>query len=185
MKLSFRILQQLIENKNKDYTIRELSKILKTDYKNTYDAIQSIKESICINKRGNASYIRYKPILTNDVYFVETSRKNTLHKKLDIVREDINAINPFVIIILFGSYAKDTQTKHSDIDLCLIHNNEDTIKQTQTRLTNNPQVELHTFHYKEFLAMIQSTQFSVGKKIVEEGIILKNIELYYALLNHG
>ena len=184
MKLSFRILQQLIEDKNKDYTIRELSLLLKTDYKNTYDAVQSIKESIHIKKRGNANYLSFKPRLTNEVYLVEKERQNKLNT--NIFFEDIQELNdPFVIIVLFGSYARQEQTKSSDIDLCLIHNNQENIRNIQTRLTNNPKVELQTFHYKEFLAMIQSTQFSVAKKIVEEGIVLKNIESYYTLLHHG
>lgn len=180
VKLTHRILQFLIEHKENEYSIRELSKILKVDYKNTYDAVQKIP--INKNKKGNATYLSFKPVLTTDIYEVEKQRQETIAKKLPLLYKDIQELeNPFVIIVLFGSYAKGEETKHSDIDLCIIYESET----AKSRLGIHPDVEEHSFYHEEFLQMIQSTQFTVGRQILKEGIVLKNIELYYELIRRS
>ncbi|MGE0792785.1 MAG: nucleotidyltransferase domain-containing protein [Candidatus Woesearchaeota archaeon] len=184
MVLKRSILKLLIENKTKQFTIREISKILNKDYKNVYDSIQNLTNSINLDKRGNASYISYKPILTNDIYQTETFRKNSIN--LPLIMRDLDSIkNPFFIAILFGSYAKNTQTKNSDIDLCIIHNNEIELKNILNKLAIHPKIEIQSFHHLEFVQMLKIKEFNIAHEIYEHGIILKNIELYYEVIKLG
>ncbi len=186
MKFEQTILKLLIENKNKEFTIRELSKLLKKDYKNTYDAIQKIKTSINVDSKGNASYISFKPILTNNIYQTEKIRTELIKSEITLIYEDIQNIqNPFCIMVLFGSYAKNKQTKNSDVDICIIHNNELEIKKIENKLAIHPKIEIHSFHYKEFIEMLKTKEFNVAHEILNDGIILKNIDSYYEVIKHG
>lgn len=187
MKLLQRILKHLIENKDKEFTIREISRLLGKDYKNTYDAVQKLDDSIKITKKGNSSCLSFQPILTDEIYKVENIRKaNQLRDpKLKLIEKDLENINnPFFIAILFGSYAKKTQTKHSDIDICIIHDNKKEFKNIYSALTTHPNIEVHDFTYKEFIRMLRDKSFNVGHEIVKSGIILKNIEAYYKVIKH-
>ena len=135
MKLKHTLLRFLIEHKQEEFSIRELSIKLKVDYKNTYDAIQNIKESINIRKKSNTSFISYKPEFTKDIFLVEFERQLNIKQKMPLLFKDIqNMENPFFIPVIFGSYAKGTNTSNSDIDLCLIHNNDEEIKKITRKL---------------------------------------------------
>ncbi|NOZ80741.1 MAG: nucleotidyltransferase domain-containing protein [DPANN group archaeon] len=186
MNLKQQILKVIIENKEKEFTIRGLSKKLKKDYKNTYDAVQNLIGSLNINKKGNATYITYAPKLTNQIYEAEQARRDAVIKKIKILYRDIQtASNPFFAAILFGSFAKGNETKNSDIDICIIHDNEDEIKPTLSRLRILPRIQLHPFHYSEFVQLLKNKDFNVGHEIVKDGIILRNIELFYEVIRHG
>lgn len=183
--LKHKILELLVENKQEEYSIKELSEIMKVDYKNTHTAIGQLKDSINIRKKSNSSFISFKPILTTDTFLVESERKRKIKSKMKLIVKDIELQeNPFPIVIVFGSYAKGTQTKHSDIDICLIHNNEEERKTLKNTLQIHPKVELQEFHYTDFIRMLQQKTFNIGHEICKIGIPLQNIEGYYKVLKH-
>jgi predicted nucleotidyltransferase len=186
MKLKQKVITTLMENKTASFTIKELSKKLNVDYKNTYDAVRSLESSIRIEKKSNATYISFKPVLTQEVFLAETERKHAIIKSIPILYKDIlSSENPLFIAVLFGSFAKKTQNKHSDIDLCIIHDNEDEISVLVRKLSIHKKLEIHAFSYKEFISMLKINDFNVGKEIRNTGIPLHNIESYYELLKHG
>ena len=186
VELKYKILSLLIEHKFEEFSIREISQKLKVDYKNTYQAVQKIQNSISISKKSKSSFLSFKPTLTLDLFITEYQRRAFLESKLSLLLKDIRSVeNPFFIPIIFGSYAKQTQNKHSDIDLCIIYDTEAGIKPLLQKLAIHPKVEIHTFSYEEFISMIKVTDFSVGREIILHGIVLKNIESYYEVLKHG
>ena len=183
--LKHKVLKVLIESKKTEYSIKQLSEILKVDYKNAYVAVNQLIESIKIEKKANSSFVSFKPILTIDTIIVEAKRKRAIESKLKLILNDIESQeNPFAIIILFGSYAKGAQTKNSDIDICLIHNNEKEIQTLKNKFQIHPKVEIHPFHYSEFIRMLQQKTFNIGHEICKMGIPLQNIEGYYKILKH-
>ncbi|MFT7616193.1 MAG: putative nucleotidyltransferase [Candidatus Woesearchaeota archaeon] len=183
LKLKHKILKLIIENKNKQFSIRAISKLLKVDYKNVYGAVQSVKESIRVQKQGQSCLISYSSTLTPDLFFVEEERKKEIQSKIKLILKDIESQqNPFFIAILFGSYAKNTQTKNSDIDICIIYDNEDT--DLINTLSIHPKIQIHGFFYKDFIKMLQLKTFNVGHEIVKEGIPIHNVEGYYKVLKH-
>ncbi|MFW6449955.1 MAG: nucleotidyltransferase family protein [Nanoarchaeota archaeon] len=185
MELKDRILMHLIQNKTKEFSINEMSKLLNKNYKNVYNAVKKIQNSIKITKRINSSLLRFKPELTNDIYFLENMRKEQLIKKLNLIYLDIKRIkNPHFIAVLFGSYAKGTQTKNSDIDVCIIHDNEEEFKTIHSALSIHPKLELHEFYYNDFMSMLNEKSFNVGHEIARDGVVLKNIESYYELIKY-
>jgi predicted nucleotidyltransferase len=186
MNIKQKILRELIENKNKEYTIRELSLLKKIDYKNTYGAVQNLKNSLKINKKGNCSFVSYSNFLTKEIYEVELIRRDNVIKNIGVLYRDIETIeNPFVVIVLFGSFARGEQTKKSDIDICVLHDNEEEVKKIENKLNINPNVDLHVFHYLDFIKMIKTKEFNVGLEILKNGIVLKNIEGFYGVIKYG
>jgi predicted nucleotidyltransferase len=184
--LKFKILKLLIENKTESYTIREISRNLKIDYKNTYESIKQLEDSININKRGNANYISFKPVLTSEVFNVETERKRNILSKIKLIYKDLKSFeNPLFISIIFGSYAKNKETKNSDVDICIIHDNEEEAKKILRILSIHNKLEIHLFNYIEFINMIKLKEFNVGHEIKNSGIILSNIESYYEVIKYG
>jgi predicted nucleotidyltransferase len=185
MNLYLSILKLLIENKDSEFSIRQISILLNKDYKNTYDAVKKISESITLTKKGNASFIKFKPVFTNNIYLVEQFRLESLFN-LSLLKQDIDSINnPFFIVILFGSYAKQTQKINSDIDLCIIYDSETELKSIVHKLSVHSKLDLHMFHYSDFIRMLDSKQFNVSHEILNHGIALNNIESYYKVIKHG
>lgn len=183
VKLSESILSMLIENKEKEFNIREISLALHKDYKNTYLAVKSIKDSVESKKKGKSTYISFRSVLTDKIFKVEYMRNQNISATIPLLCKDLDSIeNPFLVAVLFGSYAKGTYRKNSDIDLCIIYDNEDEAKVVQRKLSVHPRIELHLFHYSEFIRMLDSKRFNVAHEIAGHGIVLKNIESFYGLL---
>lgn len=87
-----------------------------------------------------------------------------LRRIIDKVREN----NEIQLALIFGSYAKGTATKESDIDLYLETDNrniKDTIEQTDTKLS----VKIGHYDKKNLLI----------KEIEKDHIIIKGVERFY------
>lgn len=185
------ILKLLIENKEKKYSIRKISKIRKINYKSAYNAIQRLKEESIINleKIGNTSLCSFNNSFNESVFLVEYQRKKDILKNitLKILYKRISEIkNSNYILLIFGSYSKRNFTKTSDIDLCLITENKktkDNFKQTISIF--NKEIHLLTFTSEEFQSMIDITKNNVGKEILNNNIILKGIENFYDLIQNA
>ena len=103
---------------------RELSKELDVSLTNIQTSLSNLKELNIVDYRVEGK---------NHIYFIKTNLKSksmilnsenyklikllTKHPKLEPVFEDILKKSRNLIIVLFGSYAKGTETKDSDIDI--------------------------------------------------------------------
>ena len=73
----------------------------------------------------------------------------------------------------------------SDIDICIITDNEEINKEVQSILSVTPiNVHLQNFSSEHFLAMLKSKEFNVGNEIVKNNIILHGIESFYEIVNN-
>jgi predicted nucleotidyltransferase len=88
---------------------------------------------------------------------------------------------PFIAII-FGSYAKGTKSKTSDIDLMII--SESDKEKIFERIVNLLPLDIHlvAFNYDQFLSMAKNRDFSVVSEALHRNIILIGIEDYYRML---
>lgn len=186
-----KILKFLIEHIYQTFSIRELSKQLNIAYKLVYQHIKKLQEEeiITIETVGKSSQVSFNFNLNSTVYEAEIQRKQEIlqNKTIKIIYKELQQIqSPFFIALLFGSYVKKTNTKLSDIDICVIHDNEEIIKKIQSKLNVLPlKIEIHEFTSKEFISMLNTKQFNVGHKIQQYNIILRGIENYYKILENG
>jgi len=182
-----KIIKSLIENKNPQ-SIMTLSGAAILDYKNTYNIVDELSSIIFKEKIGNTNLIKINLVPNQEIYNVENKRTQEFlskNPKLKLVQNDIEEIGyPFMIVLIFGSYVKNTKTESSDIDICIISDNKDKLKELINKLNLlSLKLEIHEFTTYEFVFMIEKTQNNLGHEIVKNNIILYGTENYYNLIS--
>ncbi len=183
-----RIIKNLIENKN-PRSILELSGSVAIDYKNTHNIVNELQPSIISKEKiGNTNLVRLNLVPNQEIYSVEHKRAEEFlskYPKLNVIKKYTEELGyPFMIMLVFGSYAKGTKTEGSDIDICIISDNNEKTKEMHERLNLlSLKLEIHEFTAKEFVSMIEKTQKNLGHEIVKSNIILYGIENYYNLIS--
>ena len=190
MKTKLKIVKLFIEN-SKPKTIREISKQISADYRITYTATQRLiqqnilktqtvgKSSLC---ELNSSYYGI------EMYEAETERKDKILKNRNIkqlYKEIMSKVKTsFFVLLLFGSYAKNKQTKTSDIDLLFISSEKNFENKISDILSLLP-LKTHplVFTEEEFIRMKDTKKPNVVQEAIENNIILYGIEAYYRLKN--
>lgn len=132
--LNLKIVYELFINR-KGITIKKLAENIKTDYKNTYNAVDFLfKEGIIKkekignynvcelnydNKRGVLPYLR---AYNHFIKIKEFEKRHNVEYQVitDSISELRNKITPFFICLIFGSYAKNEEKKGSDIDILFL-----------------------------------------------------------------
>ncbi|HOF44300.1 MAG TPA: nucleotidyltransferase domain-containing protein [Candidatus Pacearchaeota archaeon] len=184
-----RLLKALIEDKIPK-SILSLSGSVGLDYKNTYNYIKEFATSGIINQNsvGNTTLVEINLSLNSEIYSVEKKRTDEFlskNQRLKVIKKYTEEINyPFLIVLIFGSYAKNEKTENSDVDICIISDNKDKSKELQEKLhLLSLRLEIHEFTIKEFISMIEKTQNNLGHEIIKSNIILYGIENYYNLIS--
>ena len=112
----------------------------------------------------------------------EYSRRKELFKNKDflVIHNRLAELKFPFIALLFGSHAKETADKHSDIDILTIGGDEKEIQSTISLLPDR--IHLTTISYENFTQMAKSKEFTVVSEVIKNNIILIGIEEYYRLL---
>lgn len=187
MESDIKILKLLLSNKEEILTIKKISDETNINYRIVYEKIKSLESEGLVNvkKAGNAKVCKFTNKFNDKVFKAEYERRMELFKRnknfLIIYKRLVELNFPF-IALLFGSYAKGKQTKHSDIDLLIICE-EQREKRIQEVLNLFP-LKIHpTFtNFKDFILMINTKEFNVASEAVKNNIILIGIEDYYRLI---
>ena len=184
-----KLIKALIENKSPQ-SIMALSGSAVLDYKNTYNYVGDLTASGAIVQEamGNTNLIKLNLSPNQEIFSVEEKRTQEFlekNPKLNVIKSYIKEINyPFMIVLIFGSFAKGKNTSSSDIDLCIISDNKEKIKELWRMLNLlSLKIEIQEFTTKEFISMIEKRQRNIGQEIVKNNIILYGIENYYNLIS--
>lgn len=188
-----KVLKLLLSNREKEFTIRAVSKAISVDYKAVHIIVNRlIKKGVISAKRaGQTVLCAINPKGFNeDVFAAESIRaeealanKNLflLHRR---IKEEVKS--PFFVLLLFGSYASGKQRKESDIDLMLITNDGLITKKIKEIISLTPlNIHLADFSSDELISMLKTTEFNVGKDAVKNNVILFGIEDYYRLMQNA
>ena len=189
MNIKQKILRFLIENKEKTFNLSELSRALKIDYKLIYINVKKLEKdrSIQVEDLKSQKRCSFKDNFNEDVFIIENERKTDLTKKKEFwaIYNQLKDINKQFIALLFGSQIKETATKHSDIDLLLISNEEDS-KIIKSQLNILPlKIHLTPITYESFIVMLKTKEFTVVSEAIKKNIILFGIEDYYRLVENA
>jgi len=185
------IIQLLLSHKNREFTIRNIAQNISIDYKTVHGVMQELIRNNLVHakKIGQTVLCSINPNEFNeDIFIAELSRRENLLKNKDLSSlysyfKDIK--EPFFILLLFGSYASGKNRKGSDIDLMLITNNENTKEKIKSKIALIPwEIHLTQFNSEEFIAMLKTTEFNVGKEAFYNNIILYGIEDYYRMIQY-
>ncbi len=187
-----KILKLLLSNREKEFTIRAISKKVLVDYKTIHIEVNKlIKDNVIVAKKAGQTILcsLNQKAFNSGVFRAELIRREELLKNKDFYAlcnyfKDIK--EPFFILLLFGSYASGKARKGSDIDLMLISDNDGLRKKAGKIISQMPlDIHLVDFNSDEFLSMLKTTEFNVGKEAVNNNIILFGIEDYYRLIQHA
>ena len=189
MNIKQKILRFLIENKEKAFSMYELSKAVKMDYKLLYINIQKLhkEKSIEVENLKSQKRCSFRDSFNEDVFIVENERMNDILKKKEFkaIYEKLRVINKQFILLLFGSHAKGTATKTSDMDLLLISNQTDS-KMIEEKLEVLPlKIHLTPITYESFIDMLKTKEQTVVSEALKKNIILFGIEDYYRLIQNA
>ena len=186
------ILKYLIENKNEELNILRISKELKMDYKNVYSIIKRLeKESVIkLETFGQSSRVKLVSKVHPLIFEAEYNRRKEIlkDKNLAVMLNDFkNALkSKYYILLIFGSYAKKTQTKKSDIDLMFIvpDGKEELFEKDVHRVVRSLPLPIHylVFSEKQFVEMLNAKESNVGQEALKNNIILYGIEPYYEMI---
>lgn len=187
-----KILKLLLSHKKDEFTIRAIAKHVLVDYKTVHIVVKDlIKNRIIHAKKVGQNVlcsINQKEFNSN-IYWAEVIRKEELlkNKNFSVLYSYFNDIKgPFFILLLFGSYASGKPRKGSDIDLMLIADDETVKKQIKSKISLIPlNIHLVDFTSEEFLSMLKTTEFNVGKEAFYNNLILFGIEDYYRLIRNA
>ncbi len=191
-----RIAEFLLQHMQEKFSIREIARQVKIDYKLVHTSVQRLisKKIIAKKKYGKTELCEIN--LTEaiiDLILVEQQRtRHFLEKNIGIkllVHEMMEKIeNPYYTLIIFGSYAKGAQHPRSDVDLLAIALTKEQlseIERTIHSITFIKPIKIHliTATAADFKEMVEAKEpLNVGKEAVKNHIIIYGAEAYYNLL---
>jgi predicted nucleotidyltransferase len=185
-------------------TISQISKLLKIGYVPAYNHIGQMEkeEIIKVLKIGNSKQCKLNlenPKTRHLLQELDIKRKNDLYYKNPKIKSVIESliskltikyISELLSIILFGSYAKETTNKQSDIDLMFIVNDLKNKKLREAverecasiQYSHNIKISPLITNIEEFKKMLNSEELNVGKETKESGISLYGHELFWRVI---
>ena len=185
-KTLLRIIGLMRKDLDKGLTILEISKRLKIGYRPAYNHINEMEteQIIQIEKVGSSKQCRLILSNPNTRHLLESldiERKEELYKenpRLKLIDNLISKLTEKFIseihsIVLFGSYAKGTAAKQSDIDLLFIvssikdKNLRESIERENAsyQYSHNIKISPLITDIEEFKKMLKAKELSVGKEI--------------------
>ncbi|HLC80964.1 MAG TPA: nucleotidyltransferase domain-containing protein [Candidatus Nanoarchaeia archaeon] len=191
MKNQLKIICFFLEHKGESFSINSIAKKLKFNYRIAFEEVKRLaaEKIISLKKFGNANQCRFNYFLNEKVFLAENHRKKILlkNKNLLILYQRLAEINPpFFIFLVFGSYSRGKPQKHSDVDFCLIADDEKISLRIEQILRTFPsETHLLKFTSKDFLSMLKTTEPNVGKEIMLNNVLLKGMENFYELINYA
>lgn len=193
------ILKQYERNPEADFTINQIAKTMGGTYSHVYKNIGELVKTGVLNrvKKGNTSLCTLN--LDNDrtrlmLALVSHETRDEYLKNKKLISNSINNLieslkqkTDLRLAALFGSYAKGTERKNSDIDLLIISDKEDTVHREISTLemkygkTVNPVIVTE----KMFVKMLKEDKQNIAKEVLSNGIIFFGFEKYWMLIGEG
>ncbi len=188
------IILQLLHETKQPMTIRGIARTIKKSYPLIHQAVQKLKKKKIINilPAPPAHIISIRKDAPKDsIIIAEIQQKELFLQKYSWMHLFIEDVTNYTnsaqyILLVFGSYAKRTNTKNSDIDILFIVPEQKHIQiLSSSVLQAYTPVQKHSLIIteKDFTMMIQNSEtFNVGNEARKDHIILIGTERYYQLL---
>ena len=162
---------------------------MKIPYASFYRTIDTIKDLLTIEEVGKSKVIaldkQNKVIKSHLVVSSDEERKDYLIK-YPIIRKIYQEMDTEDIVVLFGSYAKKTQTEKSDIDLLIINKDgKKSISFSKYELLFKIKINTIFVTKKEFKLMLKDKEENLGKQALYSHIILNNPEGFWECVFNG
>ena len=183
-----RILKLLISSRDEGFTIRGIAEATGINYRIAHDRVAQLgKEGLVkITRAGQAKVCQFTSRFSNKVYEAEYYRRADLfgkNKDFLVLHNRLAGLNFVFVALLFGSQAKGTAGKHSDIDLMTIGGDKKEIEKIASIWPDK--IHLTALSAEDFILMAKSREFTVASEAIRNNIILIGKEEYYRLLKNA
>ncbi|MCX6708610.1 MAG: nucleotidyltransferase domain-containing protein [Candidatus Woesearchaeota archaeon] len=190
--LELRIIAFFVEHITESFAIREIARKTGIDYKLTHTTIQKLVQKNILLKKRQANVDLCSLNLQNDltqVHYVEMLRAQDFlrkHHELNIFfKSTMEKIKEsFYTLLVFGSYAKGTEGKHSDIDVLIITPSREPGEEIE-RIINaesiflKRKVQTIVLDEKEFTANLSDKKLNVVQEAFKNHVIITGVESFY------
>jgi len=170
------------------FTIRETARIIHKDLKIVHTSIQTLIQKEMLIKDKKEIRLNYKTNWT-DLAYIENIRKEEFLRKNTLIKICIDRFlsqtkNKMFSLIIFGSYASNTNTKKSDIDILAILPQEDEQFERQLSASlSTLKTHITTITTDSFKEMLNKRdEMNLINETMNKHILLYGAEQYYALL---
>jgi predicted nucleotidyltransferase len=172
-------------------TIREISAAIGKDYPGVYNAVLELEDMHIIKTRrvGKAKLceISFTPQAISTLSYLD--EQVAFSREISNMTE-ILGFKEFIedIVLVTGSFAKESSTKDSDLDLVVICKCDAAIKQ---RLLENltalfhPKVHGIVFTQGDFLKMLLEKAPNFGKEVFYSRLLFRGASRYYELIKEA
>ena len=149
------VLSLFSDGYDREYYIREISTCLPISHGTAQTILERLEKKLVLSSslRGKTRLFRIKPGEIAVQYFIlaEQYKKIAFMEEKPYVSEILNKIDPFIegIALLFGSYAKGTDSGDSDLDL-LVAGRYDEKKISQIGKMYDIEINLQAFPERVF-----------------------------------
>ena len=178
------ILKYLLSNRNKDHNIKTIAEAIGMDYKNAHTLVAKLQKAslIEIQPFGNVRRVVLTPKIHPLLFQAEYERRESIikNKNIRLILKHLAEVPFLFVALLFGSFAKGKQTKHSDYDIL-------TISEKEIKVLSILPLDIHITHVtpEEFIHMTRSKEFTVVSEANTYNVPLIGIEDYYRLLEYA
>ena len=166
---------------DKEYYIREVEKLLKISPRTAQLILEDLENKSIIESKTRGKIKSYKLKINYSskryLMLVEQYKIISFIEKNLLVKEVIEKISPFIdgIGIIFGSYAKGTSNKESDLDIFIAGNYE---KEEVKKVSINLGIDISVKCYPLKIFEKNINQDVLLMEILKNHILFKNIELF-------
>src|SRR3989344_785494 len=180
----------------RDFTLAEIKALTKSkSHHYAYEALEKFSAKSIIKKemRGNTNIYKINENTKELDYFAlaELSiKEKSKHLPLKVIQQIQAKIKgSYYTLLITGSYAKNKQTKNSDLDIAILIPNEKAKKPFEIALKEGeltiPEVHGFVFTEEEFYQMLINNEFNFGKECAKNHILIYGLEPYYKILLRG
>lgn len=184
-----RVLLYLAKNQGETNTMNELAKRLHIPYATFYRTIQELGDLLIIETVGQAKTLQInaqQPVLTSHLALASWQEREEFLKKQPVLKKIAEDLSPEDTVLVFGSYAKETQTERSDIDLLIINEKgEKNTSFSKHELLYKKQINPITTSTEEYEEMLRDKNENVAKQALKNHVILQNPQAFWELTLHA
>ena len=149
MERKLNILKPFFEEPNREFHIRERSRILKINHTSIRQYLNKLTKEDFLEFLKGKVYSSYKAKINKK--FLNLKLYDNLEKlRISEIVEDLEKKFDYPAIIVFGSYASAYDDKNSDVDICLITNIKKEFNTEKYERILNRKVSPHFFSDKEW-----------------------------------
>jgi predicted nucleotidyltransferase len=179
--LTFKEIKQKSKQKSNNISLLALNEFKRLNLVIPKKIADVTAYSLNLNNNLTLSYLN---IINETIIF---NNKTIPKKIMQELQDRISGFSDFFMLLIFGSYAKGSENKKSDLDIALIIESEESKREMAPYIETIKRREIMKIDYyifteKEFLEMLNNENQNVGKEIYRANLIYYGAIQYYKMI---